>query len=55
VFLRLQLVRGELQPDAYLQAMRGLIIFIKSEEKLTAVAQALNEKRLMLEEAAESG
>ena len=50
VFMRLQLVRGELAPEAYLQAMRGLIAFIKSEEKLTAVAQGMNEKRLLLEE-----
>ena len=50
VFMRLQLVRGELQPEAYVTAMRGLINFIKSEEKLAVVAGALNEKRLLLEE-----
>ena len=55
VFMRLQLVRGELQPEAYVTAMRGLISFIKSEEKLAVVAAALNEKRLLLEEGAQQG
>ena len=55
VFMRLQLVRGELAPEAYVTAMRGLITFIKSEEKLAVVAAALNEKRLLLEEGAQQG
>ncbi len=50
VFLRLQLVRGELQRDQYLAAMRGLIAFIRSEERLGVVAAGLDEKRLLLEE-----
>jgi hypothetical protein len=52
VFMRLELVRGELARDAYLTAMRGLISFIRSEERLSVVAAGLNEKRLLLEEAA---
>jgi hypothetical protein len=48
--MRLQLVRGELKPEAYLKAMRGLIAFIRGEEKLAVVAAGLNEKRLVLEE-----
>ncbi|HVR20908.1 MAG TPA: ribonuclease H-like domain-containing protein [Polyangiaceae bacterium] len=55
VFMRLQLVRGELPPEAYVTAMRGLIAFIKSEEKLAVVAAALNEKRLLLEESPQQG
>ena len=54
VFMRLQLVRGELPQDSYLAAMRGLITFIRGEERLGVVAAGLNEKRLMLEEATEA-
>jgi predicted PolB exonuclease-like 3'-5' exonuclease len=50
VFLRLQLVRGVLEREAYLTAMRGLITFIRSEERLSVVAAGINEKRLLLEE-----
>jgi 3'-5' exonuclease len=49
VFLRVQLVRGELEREAYLSAMRGLIAFIKADERLAPVAAALNEPRLLLE------
>jgi predicted PolB exonuclease-like 3'-5' exonuclease len=49
VFLRVQLVRGELERDAYLGAMRGLLAMIRSEERLQPVATALNEARLLLE------
>ena len=55
VFMRLQLVRGELKPEVYVTAMRGLIAFINSEEKLAVVAAALNEKRLLLEEGTQQG
>jgi len=50
VFLRVQLVRGELERPAYLEAMRKLIQLIRSDERLAPVAHALNEKRLLLEE-----
>jgi predicted PolB exonuclease-like 3'-5' exonuclease len=49
VFLRVQLVRGELEREAYLSAMRGLIALIRSDERLAPVAAALNEPRLMLD------
>jgi predicted PolB exonuclease-like 3'-5' exonuclease len=49
VFLRVQLVRGELEREAYLAAMRGLIALIRGDERLAPVAQALNEPRLLLE------
>jgi predicted PolB exonuclease-like 3'-5' exonuclease len=49
VFLRVQLVRGELEREAYLSAMRGLIALIRSDERLAPVAAALNEPRLLLE------
>ena len=49
VFLRVQLVRGELEREAYLSAMRGLLALIRSDERLAPVAAALNEPRLLLE------
>jgi predicted PolB exonuclease-like 3'-5' exonuclease len=48
VFLRVQLVRGEIDRDHYLQAMHGLILLIKSDPRLEPVAAALDERRLML-------
>jgi len=50
VFLRLQLLRGELSRDAYLGAMRQLIAAIKADVRLTAVAGGINEPRLLLED-----
>ncbi len=50
VFLRVQLIRGELEREAYLVAMRRLIELIRNDERLAPVAAALNEKRLLLEE-----
>jgi hypothetical protein len=50
VFLRVQLVRGELERDAYLEAMRGLIEKIRADARLTPVAAGLDERRLLLEE-----
>jgi 3'-5' exonuclease len=49
IFLRVQLVRGELERQAYLTAMAGLIAAIRRDERLSPVAAALNEQRLMLE------
>jgi predicted PolB exonuclease-like 3'-5' exonuclease len=49
VFLRVQLVRGEIERDRYLLAMQGLIALIKGDERLAPVAAALNEPRLLLE------
>lgn len=47
VFLRVQLLRGELGADAYVQAMQGLIDFIRAEPKLAPVAAAMNDARLL--------
>lgn len=49
VFLRVQLVRGELERDAYLAAMKGLIAAIRRDPRLEPVALHLNEPRLLLE------
>jgi 3'-5' exonuclease len=49
VFLRVQLLRGELEREDYLRAMRGLLTLIRSDERLGPVASALNEARLLLE------
>jgi hypothetical protein len=50
VFLRVQLLRGELERENYLVAARQLIELIKNDERLAPVAAAMNEKRLLLEE-----
>lgn len=50
VFLRLQLVRGELDRERYLAAMSSLLKAIRENPKLAPVAAALNEDRLMLRE-----
>jgi 3'-5' exonuclease len=49
VFLRVQLVRGEIERDQYLSAMRGLIAQIKADVRLAPVAEALDERRLLLD------
>ena len=48
VFLRVQLVRGEIDREQYLVAMRALIALIKSDPRLQPVAEALDERRLLL-------
>jgi len=50
VFLRVQLVRGEIERDRYLIAMQSLIALIKSDPRLAPVAAGLDERRLLLEE-----
>ncbi|HEV8244855.1 MAG TPA: 3'-5' exonuclease [Polyangiaceae bacterium] len=50
VFLRVQLLRGELDREAYLAAAGRLITAIRGDERLLPVATGLNEKRLLLEE-----
>jgi hypothetical protein len=47
VFLRVQLLRGELVAEAYVSAMQGLIDFIRAEPKLAPVAAGMNDKRLV--------
>ncbi|HVY28108.1 MAG TPA: ribonuclease H-like domain-containing protein [Polyangiaceae bacterium] len=51
VFLRLQLVRGEIDRERYLSGMTSLIAAIRQNPKLAPVAAALNEERLLLREA----
>lgn len=48
VFLRVQLLRGELARDSYLTAMQKLIAAIKADVRLAPVAVAMNETRLLL-------
>jgi predicted PolB exonuclease-like 3'-5' exonuclease len=50
IFLRVQLVRGELTRDAYLRAMSGLLALLRSDGRLAGVAEGLNEPRLLLRE-----
>jgi predicted PolB exonuclease-like 3'-5' exonuclease len=50
IFLRVQLVRGEIDREKYLSAMQGLIAVIKSDSRLEAVSSGLNEDRLLLRE-----
>lgn len=47
VFLRVQLLRGELSTDAYQQAMRGFVEFIKADPRLLPVTRSMNEERLL--------
>ena len=49
VFLRVQLVRGEIDREQYLVAMRSLLALIKADPRLQPVAEALDERRLLLE------
>lgn len=51
VFLRLQLVRGEIDRERYILGMNSLLAAIRENPKLAPVAAALNEERLLLREA----
>jgi predicted PolB exonuclease-like 3'-5' exonuclease len=53
IFLRVQLLRGEIDREVYLGAMRSLIEWIRKDARLTAVAGGLDEARLMLYEGTE--
>jgi predicted PolB exonuclease-like 3'-5' exonuclease len=48
VFLRTQLIRGELEPQTYVQAMAGLMRAAQNDERLKPVCAAWNEPRLLL-------
>lgn len=50
VFLRVQLLRGELDRDGYRTAMRGLLDVVRGDERVRAVAAGLDEGRLLLNE-----
>ncbi|MBI4954399.1 MAG: ribonuclease H-like domain-containing protein [Myxococcales bacterium] len=49
VFLRVQLLRGELEREPYLTAMRGLLAAIDADARLAPVAGAVDRARLLLE------
>ena len=50
VFLRTELLRGQLDREQYRQAMRTLLDFVDADPRVAPVAQALNRSRLLLEE-----
>jgi len=52
VFQRVQLLRGELTPLAYQEAMAGLIAAARAEPRVAPVVSAWNEARLRLSEPA---
>ena len=47
VFLRVQLLRGELDPVPYRSAMQGLISAIQTDPRVAPVAAGLDEQRLL--------
>jgi predicted PolB exonuclease-like 3'-5' exonuclease len=49
ILLRVQLLRGELDRAGYLNAMHSLIVMLKQDERVVAVAGSINEPRLLLE------
>lgn len=53
VFLRVQLLRGEIDEAAYLTAMRGLIRLAQEDERVAAVAEKMDVSRLLLGRALE--
>lgn len=50
IFLRVQLIRGEIDMASYRQAMGGLIETVRNDTRVTAVSRGLNEARLLLDE-----
>jgi len=50
VFLRIQLLRGELDPETYVTAMSGLIELIREDTRVLPVSTGLNIARLLLKE-----
>ncbi len=50
LFLRVQLLRGELVQEHYLRAMGQLLALIESDARVSPVAQQLDAKRLLLQE-----
>ncbi len=53
VFLRVQLLRGELEPAAYVAAMTDLIAAIEADPRLAQVSAGLDRRRLLLQESAD--
>jgi predicted PolB exonuclease-like 3'-5' exonuclease len=54
VFLRVQLLRGELTRNAYSTAMRGIIDLVRTDPRVSAIAPGMNEQRLLLTEETDS-
>ncbi len=54
VFLRTQLLRGNLSRNLYVEAMRALIHLTQQDERVVAVSNALDIPRLLLNEPLES-
>jgi predicted PolB exonuclease-like 3'-5' exonuclease len=50
VLLRVELLRGSISREAYVDAMGALVAFIDADVRLKPLADAMNRKRLMLEE-----
>ncbi len=48
VFLRVELLRGELERTTYLQAMTGLISMLQNDPRVAAIATGIDENRLLL-------
>jgi predicted PolB exonuclease-like 3'-5' exonuclease len=48
IFLRVQLLRGEIEREVYVQSMQKLIDLIGADERLAAVAASMDSKRLLL-------
>jgi hypothetical protein len=54
IFLRVELVRGELDRDHYLQVMGELISLLRSDARVSAVAAGIDEARLLLRDSGPS-
>jgi predicted PolB exonuclease-like 3'-5' exonuclease len=50
IFLRVQLVRGEMDLASYRQAMGGLIETIRTDPRVAPVSKTLNEARLLIDD-----
>jgi len=50
IFLRVELLRGEIDLDTYRQAMGGLIEHIRTDPRVSPVSRGLNEARLLIDE-----
>lgn len=49
IFLRVQLIRGELDRAAYTHAMQGLIALMHQDPRVSAVTAGINQARLLLQ------
>jgi 3'-5' exonuclease len=50
LFLRLELLRGQLDRARYRDAMLALLALVDADPRVAPVAQALNRQRLLLED-----